>query len=55
MADIEDFDLTMSDEVFQEMVRKKLIGAMLNNGSNQRVVDVGEAEKYIHARACEHT
>ena len=45
--EIEDIDLTVDDAVFQEIVRRKLQGTMLNNGSNQRVVDVSEAEKYI--------
>jgi hypothetical protein len=45
---IENIDLTVDDTVFQEIVRRKMYGSMLNNGSNQRVVDVSEAEKYIH-------
>jgi hypothetical protein len=46
--EIEDFDLQIDDEMFQKQVRKKLLGSMVNKGSNQRVVDINEAEKYIH-------
>ena len=38
----------MDDAAFQEIIRRKMYGSMLNNGSNQRVVDVSEAEKFIH-------
>ena len=38
--EIEKIDLTKEDEdAFQEMLRKKLMGAMINNGVNQRMVD----------------
>ena len=46
--EIEGIDLTVDDETFQDIIRRRLQGSMLNNGSNQRVVDVNEAEKYIH-------
>jgi hypothetical protein len=40
--EIEELDLSMDDEAFQEMVRRKLMGAMVNNGASQRVVGVDE-------------
>jgi CO dehydrogenase/acetyl-CoA synthase delta subunit len=36
-----------SAEEFQKMVREKLLGAMANNGSRQKVIRVGEVEQYI--------
>jgi hypothetical protein len=45
--EIESMDLLVDDETFKECVRKKLQGAMLNNGSSQKVIQVNEVEKYI--------
>ena len=45
--EVEEMDPSMSDEAFQEMVRKKLLGAMANNGANQRVIDVKEIERFL--------
>ena len=45
--EVEEMDPSMSDEAFQEMVRKKLLGAMVNNGANQRVIDVKEIERFL--------
>jgi len=36
--EVEELDPSMDDEVFQEMVRKRLLGAMANNGANQRII-----------------
>ena len=46
-ADVEEMDLSMDDETFQEMVRKRLLGAMMNNGASQKVVKVDEVEGYL--------
>ncbi|MBO3754435.1 MAG: hypothetical protein FGF53_06125 [Candidatus Brockarchaeota archaeon] len=32
--------LNIEDEEFQEMVRQRLLGNMVNNGATQRVIDV---------------
>jgi hypothetical protein len=45
--EMEELDLSMDDEAFQEMVRRKLMGAMVNNGASQRVVDVDEVEHFL--------
>lgn len=46
--EIDKMDLPgIDDEGFQDMVRQKLLGAMVNNGSTQRVVDLRDVEKYI--------
>ncbi|MBO3800689.1 MAG: hypothetical protein FGF52_06550 [Candidatus Brockarchaeota archaeon] len=39
--------LSIEDEEFQEMVRVKLLGNMVNNGATQRVVDVNELESFL--------
>jgi len=39
--------LSIEDEEFQEMVRRRLLGAMVNNGATQKVVDVNELEKFL--------
>ncbi|MHA1875584.1 MAG: site-specific integrase, partial [Promethearchaeota archaeon] len=46
--EIESQDLLVDDDSFKETVRKKLQGAMLNNGSNQKVIDVDEVENYLY-------
>jgi integrase len=38
---------TMGDEEVQDMLRRKLLGAMANNGNRQKVVLVGDVESYI--------
>ena len=38
---------TMGDEEVQEMLRRKLLGAMANNGNRQKVVLLGDVENYI--------
>jgi hypothetical protein len=39
--------LGINDEDFQSMVKQKLLGEMVNNGSTQKVVDQRDVEKYI--------
>lgn len=39
--------LSIGDEEFQEMVRRRLLGNMVNNGASQRVVDVNELEEFL--------
>jgi len=38
---------SISDKDFQKMVRERLLGAMANNGSRQRVIQTGGVEQYI--------
>jgi hypothetical protein len=45
--EMETLDPSMDDEAFQEMVRKKLLGAMANNGANQRIIGVEEVERFL--------
>jgi len=45
--EVEEMDPSMDDEAFQEMVRKRLLGAMVNNGASQRVIDVEEVERFL--------
>lgn len=37
----------VSNEEFQAMLKQKLLGVMANNGSRQKVIQVGEVEQYI--------
>jgi hypothetical protein len=45
--EIDGMDLSMDDEEFQETVRKKLVGSMINNGASQRVVPINDLEGYL--------
>ncbi len=45
--EIDDMDLGMDDKEFQETVRRRLVGSMVNNGNNQRVVGVEDVEEFI--------
>jgi len=45
--EVDALDPTMDDEAFQELVRKKLLGAMVSNGASQRIVGVGEVEGFL--------
>ena len=45
--EVEALDPSMDDEAFQEMVRKRLLGAMVNNGASQRVIGVEEVERFL--------
>jgi len=45
--EVEALDPEMTDEAFQEMVRKRLLGSMANNGASQRVIDVDEVERFL--------
>jgi hypothetical protein len=45
--EVEVMDPSMDDEAFQEMVRKRLLGAMANNGANQRIIGVEEVERFL--------
>ncbi|MDG6969449.1 MAG: hypothetical protein JRN13_03060 [Nitrososphaerota archaeon] len=48
VKDVDKLDLSsIKDEDFQKMVREKLLGAMANNGSRQKVIHTGEVERYI--------
>jgi len=38
---------SMGDEEFQEMVRRRLLGAMVNNGARQKAVPIGDVESYL--------
>jgi hypothetical protein len=40
-------DPSMDDETFQETVRKKLLGAMANNGASQKVIAVDQVERFL--------
>ena len=37
----------MSDEEFQETVRRRLIGSMVNDENNQHVVSVDDVEEFL--------
>ena len=39
----------MSNEDFQETVRRKLLGSMKNNGNNQKVINIDEVEKFLES------
>ena len=45
--EVETLDPDMSDEEFQELVRKKLLGAITKEGNNQRVVSIREVEEFL--------
>lgn len=45
--EVESLDPSMDDEVFQEMVRKRLLGVMVNNGANQKIISVDEVERFL--------
>ena len=45
--EVEALDPSMDDETFQETVRKKLLGAMANNGASQKVIAVDEVERFL--------
>ena len=47
MEEVDALDPSMDDEAFQEMVRKRLLGAMANNGANQRLIGVEEVERFL--------
>jgi hypothetical protein len=47
VEEVDDMDLSMDDVVFQEVVRKRLLGSASLGGSSQRVVGVGEVEGYL--------
>jgi hypothetical protein len=47
-TEVEGMDLSaLSDEELQDMVRKKLLGVQVTNGSKQKVVSVAEANDYL--------
>jgi hypothetical protein len=46
--EIESIDLNIDDVSFQETVRSKLLGSMVNNGNRQRVVSVEDLEDFIN-------
>ena len=45
--EIDELDHGMSDEEFQELVRRRLVGSMVNNGNSQRVVALGDVEEFL--------
>jgi integrase len=45
--EIDELDLNMDDTEFQETVWKRLVGSVVNNGNNQRVVGVDDVEMFI--------
>jgi hypothetical protein len=45
--EIDELDLGMDDTEFQETVRKRLVGSVVNNGNSQRVVGVDDVEMFI--------
>lgn len=45
--EVEALDPSMDDQAFQAMVRKRLLGAMANNGASQRVIGVDEVERFL--------
>jgi integrase len=47
VEEVEELDPSMDDETFQETVRKRLLGAMANNGANQRIIGVEEVERFL--------
>ena len=46
--EIEGLDSNMSDEEFQESVRKKLFGTVMNNGNPQKVIEMDEIADYLN-------
>ncbi len=38
----------ISDDDFQKMLKDKLMGAMMNNGSKQKLIDVNDIEAYLN-------
>ena len=45
--EVDALDLDMSDEEFQETVRRRLLGSMVNQGNSQRVVSIRDVEEYL--------
>jgi hypothetical protein len=45
--EIDALDLGMGDEEFQETVRRRLVGSMVNKGNSQRVVALGDVEDFL--------
>jgi hypothetical protein len=41
-------DLRVHDKDFQEMLRQKIVGSMINNGNSQKVVNVEDVVDYIN-------
>ncbi|MDV3278656.1 MAG: site-specific integrase [Nitrososphaerales archaeon] len=37
----------VSDEEFQQVIRRRLLGTMTNNGNHQKVIPLGEVDSYI--------
>jgi hypothetical protein len=45
--EVEELDTSMDDEAFQEIIRRRLLGAMVNNGTSQRTVGMNELDDYL--------
>ena len=45
--EMEGLDLAMGDDEFQETVRRKLLGSMVNNGNSQRVVRIEDVDEFL--------
>jgi hypothetical protein len=47
--DIEKIDINnITDDEFQKMLKDKLMGAMMNNGSKQKLINISDIEKYLN-------
>ncbi len=46
--EMDTLNLSISDEEFQEIVCHKLLGSMVNNGNNQRVVKIKDVEEFLN-------
>jgi hypothetical protein len=46
--EIEKMDLRVHDKDFQEMLRQKIVGSMINNGNTQKVVNIEDVVDYIN-------
>jgi hypothetical protein len=45
--EVKQLDLSMDDVAFQEMVRKRLLEVMANQGANQKIIKGSDLERYI--------
>jgi hypothetical protein len=46
--EVEKMDLSVHDDDFQEIIRQKLVGSMVNNGNTQRVVKIEDVEDFLN-------
>ena len=45
--EIDELDMSMDDSEFQETMRRKLLGSVVNNGNSQRVVSLDDVEEFL--------